>query len=209
MFAIDRIARGLAASSTRFTPQVINRSGAAAPPALTNQVLQLVGGTAGATLLLDAFAGSASFIGRRADGAPGAPSAVVSGGVLAQLIGRGYGADAYLAQSSGSIAIVASQTFTNSAAGAQINFNTIPNNSVTAVNRWVMGNDGHFVPGATAVYDVGSTARSIRDIYLHPSASLTPTNNGDLVIQATSDTSLTFKYKGSDGVVRSASLTLA
>lgn len=42
-----------------------------------------------------------------------------------------------------------------------------------------------------------------------PPSSITPTDNGDLVIQATSDTSLTFKYKGSDGTVRSASLTLS
>lgn len=46
------------------------------------------------------------------------------------------------------------------------------------------------------------------DLTLTPSASVTPTNNGELVIQATSNTSLTFKYKGSDGTVRSASLTL-
>lgn len=31
---------------------------------------------------------------------------------------------------------------------------------------------------------------------------------GNLVIQATSNTSLTFKYRGSDGVVRSGSITL-
>jgi hypothetical protein len=47
-----------------------------------------------------------------------------------------------------------------------------------------------------------------RDITLTASSSLTPANNGELVIQATSNTSLTFKYKGSDGTVRSASLTL-
>lgn len=40
-------------------------------------------------------------------------------------------------------------------------------------------------------------------------ASVTPANNGDLMFQATSNTSLTFKYKGSDGTVRSASVTLA
>lgn len=44
---------------------------------------------------------------------------------------------------------------------------------------------------------------------IRPPATATPSNNGDLVIQATSNTSLTFKYKGSDGVVRSASLTLS
>jgi hypothetical protein len=40
-------------------------------------------------------------------------------------------------------------------------------------------------------------------------SSAVPANNGDLVVQATSNTQLTFKYKGSDGVVRSASLTLS
>lgn len=40
-------------------------------------------------------------------------------------------------------------------------------------------------------------------------ASVTPANNGEMMIQLTSNTSLTFKVKGSDGTVRSASLTLA
>jgi hypothetical protein len=46
-------------------------------------------------------------------------------------------------------------------------------------------------------------------LIMTPAASVTPASNGQLVIQATSNTSLTFKYKGSDGTVRSASLTLA
>jgi len=44
---------------------------------------------------------------------------------------------------------------------------------------------------------------------LRPPALVTPTNIGDLSFQATSNTSLTFKFKGSDGVVRSGSITLA
>lgn len=42
-----------------------------------------------------------------------------------------------------------------------------------------------------------------------PGASVTPVDNGDVVFQLTSNTSLTIKAKGSDGVVRSVSLTLA
>ena len=42
-----------------------------------------------------------------------------------------------------------------------------------------------------------------------PGASVTPTNNGDVVFQLTSNTQFTVKAKGSDGVVRSANLTLA
>lgn len=42
-----------------------------------------------------------------------------------------------------------------------------------------------------------------------PSASVTPENNGELVFEATSNTSVTVKLKGSDGTVRSAVLTMA
>ena len=42
-----------------------------------------------------------------------------------------------------------------------------------------------------------------------PSSSVTPASNGDLVVEATNDTTLTFKLKGSDGVVRSGTITLS
>jgi len=41
-----------------------------------------------------------------------------------------------------------------------------------------------------------------------PGSSVTPASNGDLVIEATSNTSVTIKLKGTDGTVRSVSLTL-
>lgn len=44
---------------------------------------------------------------------------------------------------------------------------------------------------------------------LVPSATATPANNGEMVFELTSNTSLTVKVRGSDGVVRSAVLTLA
>lgn len=50
---------------------------------------------------------------------------------------------------------------------------------------------------------LGPTALQIR-----LDASADPVANGYLVAQATSNTSLTFKYRGSDGTIRSASLTL-
>ena len=42
-----------------------------------------------------------------------------------------------------------------------------------------------------------------------PRTSVNPQENGELTVEATNDTTLTFKYKGSDGVVRSATLTLS
>lgn len=41
-----------------------------------------------------------------------------------------------------------------------------------------------------------------------PPASQTPANNGEMTFEATSNTTITVKLKGSDGVVRSAALTL-
>jgi hypothetical protein len=72
----------------------------------------------------------------------------------------------------------------------------------------------HIKPDADVTRDIGEFAKRIRaafvrDIRLYPSASVTPANNGELMFQATSNTSLTVKYKGSDGTVRSVNLTLA
>ena len=44
---------------------------------------------------------------------------------------------------------------------------------------------------------------------LLPAASATPANNGEMVFEHTSNTSLTLRLKGTDGVVRSVALTLA
>jgi hypothetical protein len=67
--------------------------------------------------------------------------------------------------------------------------------------------------GRVLVFD-GSIATNLRDmrmrsIVLTPPASVTPANNGELMVQATSNTQITFKLKGSDGTVRSGSITLA
>ena len=42
-----------------------------------------------------------------------------------------------------------------------------------------------------------------------PGASVTPVDNGDVVFELTNNTTLTVKAKGSDGVVRSGTITLA
>lgn len=57
---------------------------------------------------------------------------------------------------------------------------------------------------------VGSTGvlKIAAPLAFRPTAAITPAANGDLTIEATSNTSLTFRLRGSDGIVRSASLTL-
>lgn len=50
---------------------------------------------------------------------------------------------------------------------------------------------------------------ALKGVVLLPPSSVTPSNNGDLVFEATNNTTLKLKYKGSDGTVRSATLTLS
>jgi len=71
------------------------------------------------------------------------------------------------------------------------------------------------MPGTTTdTYSLGSPTvkwktLNATNVTLSPGASVTPANNGEVMFQLTSNTSLTFKVKGSDGTVRSGSITLA
>ena len=59
---------------------------------------------------------------------------------------------------------------------------------------------------------IDSTDQNVKvdnDLIQTPSAAITPANNGELVVEATSNTTLTFKLKGSDGTVRSGTITLS
>lgn len=55
----------------------------------------------------------------------------------------------------------------------------------------------------------GMAFQNPESVTLKPPASAVPATVGDLVFQLTSNTSLVIKVKGSDGVVRSTTLTLA
>lgn len=51
--------------------------------------------------------------------------------------------------------------------------------------------------------------QSAKAVTFKPSSSAAPAEVGDMVIEATSNTTLTFKLRGTDGTVRSGTLTLA
>jgi len=53
------------------------------------------------------------------------------------------------------------------------------------------------------------TNKTLTSPVINPAASSTPAANGNMTFELTSDTSLTLKVKGSDGVVRSSVLTLS
>lgn len=63
---------------------------------------------------------------------------------------------------------------------------------------------------ATRLSINSSGAVDVAGDFVHsPSSSKNPTSNGELLFEATSDTTITVKYKGSDGVVRSGTISLS
>jgi hypothetical protein len=76
----------------------------------------------------------------------------------------------------------------------------------STVRAVVQASTGNFGIGTTAPEYALDVAGAIG---FTPGASVTPAQNGDVVFELTSNTSLTIKAKGSDGTVRSVVLTLA
>ena len=83
------------------------------------------------------------------------------------------------------------------------------------VYRWRMDQAGNTYPLADNTYTLGLAGTNkflnvfSQNITLNLPASATPANNGEMTMQLTSNTSLTFRVKGSDGTVRQGSITLA
>jgi len=104
-------------------------------------------------------------------------------------------------------------------AGATITTRDYSNYNLSAIlaatNTWTATQNMRAITvSADSTYDVGATATRYRVIYaddlsLRPSASRTPAANGDLEIEATNNTTLTFKFKGSDGTIRTGTVTLS
>jgi cytoskeletal protein CcmA (bactofilin family) len=61
-------------------------------------------------------------------------------------------------------------------------------------------------------FDTSDSAERVhakKDLVQNPASSIAPASNGELVVEATNNTTLTFKLKGSDGTVRTGTLTLS
>ena len=68
---------------------------------------------------------------------------------------------------------------------------------------------GGIASGNEAIACNGTTIETKDDLVQNPGSSVTPAENGELVVEATNNTTLTFKLKGSDGTVRSGTITLS
>jgi hypothetical protein len=87
----------------------------------------------------------------------------------------------------------------------------LSSSSVSGITIDANGNGIYFggplIPNGTR--DVGHLSAPFRNIIFSPGSSITPTLNGTVTIEATNNTTLTFKLKGSDGTVRSGTVTLS
>lgn len=78
------------------------------------------------------------------------------------------------------------------------------------LQRVAVATTGALCAGGNGTINLGNqTGLQFRDLFIRPSSSLNPTQNGDLCIEATDNTTLTFKLKGSDSVVRTGTVTLS
>lgn len=114
----------------------------------------------------------------------------------------GYNAERYLAN--GSSSATSFDNCVHVGANTKVSANGVTNENVFGYNATGLGSN---------TCAIGSSAVTKTKIFgtpiLMPVASSVPTVNGELTIEATSNTSLTFRLKGTDGTVRSSSLTLS
>jgi len=82
-------------------------------------------------------------------------------------------------------------------------------NNVVTINTTAIRCHQDLIANSAAGQDIGTQALPFKDLVFRLSASLTQTVNGNLNIEAPSNTTLTFKLKGSDSTVRSGTITLS
>lgn len=143
---INTIYASLAATNTFTGNLVVNKSGVTVPTAFGPDEIRIVGAAGNDALFwADGFDGPPVFGGRRAQGVPGAPTAVQTGNTLASLRGYGYRTTGYSASHRGSVTIAAAENWTDSATGTRIILATTTNLTAGQSARWVVENDGSFV----------------------------------------------------------------
>lgn len=144
-------------------------------------------------------------------GTPIAPAAVQNLDQLIAIVGAGFTgsviADAGIAR------VVVDGTVTGTSIPTKWVWLVTPPGSTTAGETLSLNSNSLFPNGDNALA-LGSSSTRFANAYIvnphfYPPASNTPTVNGELLFEATSNTSVTVKLRGTDGVVRSVALTLA
>lgn len=151
----------------------------------------------------DSSGGSFAYL-NKARGTIPLPTLVGAGDDLGSVIWRGYDGVGYRQAAQ----IIAQVDGTPSAGDmpGRLVFFTTPDGTVTGQERMRITQAGNVGIGESAPdykLDVNGS------FGFTPGSSVTPVDNGDVVIEATDNTTLTFKLKGSDGTVRSGTITLS
>lgn len=106
------------------------------------------------------------------------------------------------------------QLWSGAANGSALVFQVIANGATSMVDRLQLTASALLPAQTDNVVSFGSsTTRWLKgwfgNISLFPAASVTPTVNGEVTFQLTSNTALAVKVKGSDGTVRTGTITLS
>lgn len=117
----------------------------------------------GAAYTVNAGYGASSggaFLGLRANGTPGTPTAVASGNILNTFSGAGYDGTAWITATRGGLRVISTEAWSSTAHGTQIVFSTTPNGTTTLTDVFRINHNGTsgFLDSSThAVLNIGST----------------------------------------------------
>jgi hypothetical protein len=186
---------------------VVSANAGTLPAVVASDAVLGVSGADGdnARLTVDAFGGSPLFSFRRAQGTVASPSAVQSGNILGLFGALGYGATGYSSGRRAGLGFYAAENWTDTDQGTYATIDTTAVGADSSVERVRFTETGVGIATTAPEYALDVAGA----IGFTPGASVTPAQNGDVVFELTSNTSLTIKAKGSDGTVRSVVLTLA
>lgn len=154
---------------------VVTLNGSALPGSVPVGTVARVAGANGALAvsLVDAFGNGAAFGGRRASGTAEAPSAVSAGALLCALGGYGYAGTGYSAPARATVRLTASETWTDTAQGAQVSVATTAAGSTSTTVRWTFADAGHQLPAADNAYTFGGAGQRVAEIFVASSVVAT------------------------------------
>ncbi len=118
-----------------------------------------------------AFSGSL-YIGRKARGTSGAPTAAQNGDTLAAFLGEGYGATAF-SFTGGGMSVQAAENWTDTARGARLNFNTTATGTTTESTKMTLDAAGNLGIGTTVplapveITRTGTNAGVVSTVYVN------------------------------------------
>jgi len=128
----------LKTSSTSIIPLTLSGNATGEPTAMPGTLLHTVGPDATTSvILMDGVGGGSAgaIVGRRAQGTRAAPTATSSQVFLLTISGRGYGSTGYINDSSATIILQSTETFTNTTYGGEIIFQTVTTGTNSNASR--------------------------------------------------------------------------